>query len=178
MSGPLGLKAKVEIPPGEKPFLEKVRLDGVFGVDKANFTTEETQQGVNKLSAGARGANKEDAETVMTDLTGEVVLKDGIAKFSNLRFIVPGVKARMLGTYNIINHKIDLHGRMKVDTEISKTSGGMRALLLKIMDPFFKKKRNGEVVPVHIAGTYGHPQFGLDMIGKQRQEPASDSSHH
>jgi hypothetical protein len=39
----------------------------------------------------------------------------------------------------------------------------MKSFLLKAIDPIFKKKRKGEVVPVHIAGTYRHPQFGLDL---------------
>ena len=169
MSGPLALKTKVEIPPFDGEFLKAVKLDGVFGVDKGSLTKEETQQDVNKLSAGARGQNKEDAETVMTDLSGEVMLDKSIARFTDLRFQVPGAKARVDGTYSVITHKIDLHGRMKVQTAISKTSSGMKAVLLKMMDPFFKKKKNGEVVPIHIAGTYEHPEFGLDLGGKKQQ---------
>jgi hypothetical protein len=105
----------------------------------------------------------EDAETVLGDLKGQVVLEGGIAKFSDLTFEIPGAKARVHGTYNLINHKIDLHGRMRVDTRISKTTTGVKSLLLKIMDPIFRKKKKGEVVNVHIAGTYEHPQFGLDL---------------
>jgi hypothetical protein len=59
---------------------------------------------------------------------------------------------------------------MRVDTEISKTTTGVKALLLKAIDPFFKKKRKGEVVPVHITGTYEHPQFGLDLTKPKGQE--------
>jgi hypothetical protein len=178
MSGPVGLKAKVEIPPGERPFLEKVKLQGVFGVDEGSFTKTETQQDVNKLSAGARGENKDDAETVMTDLKGQVALENGTAKFADLSFSVPGAKAGLHGNYNIINHRIDLHGPLKVDTAISKTSSGMKSMLLKVMDPFFKKRKKGEVVPVHISGTYEHPQFGLDLMGKEGQESGSGHSQH
>jgi hypothetical protein len=32
-----------------------------------------------------------------------------------------------------------------------------------MMDPIFKKKNKGEIVPVHIAGTYEKPEFGLDL---------------
>src|SRR5579864_1645571 len=163
MSGPVTLKAKVEIPPGKEPFLEKVKLQGGFGIDDSTFSKPETQKNVNELSAGARGEKMEDAETVLSDLKGQVVLERGIAKFSDLTFGIPGAKASMHGTYNLINHKIDLHGRMQVDTKISKTTTGVKALLLKIMDPFFKKKKKGEIVAVHIAGTYEHPQFGLDL---------------
>lgn len=52
---------------------------------------------------------------------------------------------------------------MRVDTNISKTSSGVKALLLKLMDPIFKKKKEGEVVPIHIQGTYQKPQVGLDL---------------
>lgn len=183
MSGPMVLKAKVEIPPGEEEFLRKVKLDGVFGVEKGDFSKAETQQDVDKLSAGARGQNKDDPETVLTDLTGEVLLENGTATFTDLRFQVPGTKARLNGTYDIVNHKIDLHGRMKVQTAISKTSSGVKALLLKVMDPFFKKKKDGEVVPVHIGGTYEHPEFGLDLRGKKQRtvrlgQQQSDQSQH
>jgi limonene-1,2-epoxide hydrolase len=170
MSGPITLKAKVEIPPGKERFLEKVKLDGAFGIDDGTFSKPETQKNVNELSAGARGEKMEDAETVLSDLKGQVVLEGGIAKFSNLTFGIPGAKARMHGTYNLLNHKIDLHGRMRVDTKISKTTTGVKSLLLKVMDPFFKKKKKGEIVPVHIAGTYEHPQFGLDLTEQEDAE--------
>jgi len=171
MSGPLILRTHAEIPPGEEPFLQKVRLDGGFGIDAGNFSSDETQEDVNKLSAGARGEKMDDPETVLTDLNGRVVLAKGVAHFSDLRFSVPGAKARMQGTYDILNHKIDLHGRMRVDSNISKTQTGFKSLLLKIMDPIFKKKKKGEVVPVHILGTYEKPQFGLDLAQNDPKKP-------
>jgi len=163
MSGPVSLSSTVEIPPGEAPFLKKTQLHGIFGVDDASFTKSETQRDVDALSAGARGMKKEDPETVLTDLKGQVELGGGVAKFTNLSFGVPGADALLHGSYNILNYKIDLHGMMHIDTKISKTSNGLKSFLLKVMDPLFKKKRKGEVVPVHIEGTYEKPQFGLDL---------------
>ena len=163
MSGPVSLLSRVEIPHGDTPFLKKVRLHGTFGVDNANFTNPETQRDVDALSAGARGMNKEDSETVLTDLKGQADLLGGVTKFTDLSFGVPGASARLHGTYNILDYKINLHGLMWVDTRISKTSNGLKSFLLRVMDPFFKKKRKGEVVPVHIEGTYQKPQFGLDL---------------
>lgn len=166
MSGPVSLKTKVEIPAGKGEFLEKVRLQGSFGIDQGSFSKPETQNDVNKLSAGARGddKDKDDPETVLSDLKGQVRLEGGVARFSELSFNVPGAEALMQGTYNIINHRIDLHGTMQVDSKISNTTSGMKAVLLKVMDPFFKKKKKGEIVPIHIAGTFEHPQFGLDLV--------------
>lgn len=162
MSGDLILSAHAQIPNGNEPFLERVRLDGRFGIDDGSFKPD-TQKDVDALSAGARGQNKDDPETVVTDLKGSVALADGVSGFSDLDFGVPGAHARLHGTYNIVNHRIGLHGNMRVDTKISKTSSGFKALILKIMDPIFQKKKKGEIVPVHILGTYEKPVFGLDV---------------
>jgi hypothetical protein len=167
MSGSVTLHAKTEIPPGDRPFLEKVKLRGGFGVEAGTFSQPDTQASVNKLSAGAEGEKDgSDPETVLTDLTGQVGLRNYTASFSDLSFGVPGAVSRLHGTYNLISHKIDLHGHLQVDTKISNTTSGAKAMLLKMMDPFFKKKPKGEVLPVRISGTYEHPSFGLDLYDK------------
>lgn len=172
MSGAIAFKAKVEIPSGKEPFLRKVKLQGTFGIDDGSFSKSETQKNVNELSAGARGEKIENAETVLTDLKGEVGLNDGTANFSNLSFGIPGADANMYGTYNLITEKIDLHGKMRVDTKISKTSSGFKSFLLRAIDPIFKKKNKGEIVPVHITGTYDKPQFGLDLNPPKGEHPS------
>ncbi|MGA9511806.1 MAG: hypothetical protein WBV55_24505 [Candidatus Sulfotelmatobacter sp.] len=110
-----------------------------------------------------------DPETVMTDLQGQVNVSNGTANFADLSFRVPGAHARVHGTYNLINYKIDLRGQMRVDSQISNTTTGAKAFLLKVMNPFFKKKPKGEVVPILIGGDYDHPRFGLDLNDKKAQ---------
>jgi AsmA-like C-terminal region len=172
MSGPLKAQASVTIPPGNHPFLEKVRLLGTFGIGGAEFSKQSTQEDVNKLSANACGEkNSEDPETILTDLKGKVTLEGGVATFADMSFDVPGAAARMHGTYDVINHKVDLHGQMHVLTKISNITSGAKALLLKIMDPFFKKRKKGEILPVRISGTYEKPSFGLDLNDKKAQTP-------
>jgi hypothetical protein len=171
MSGKVSLQARVEIPPGQEEFLKKVKLRGSFGIDSGVFNKPKTQEGINKLSAGALGEKDPvDPETVLTDLTGQVDLLGGISRFFDLSFNVPGAAARMHGTYNLLNHNIDLRGQMQVDSKISNTESGTKAFLLKMMDPFFKKKKKGEIVPVKISGTYEHPTFGLDLNDKKAQK--------
>jgi hypothetical protein len=168
MSGAVTLRAKAEIPPGEQRFLKKVRLHGTFGIDAGEFSKPSMQEQVNKLSAGARGEkDPSDPATVLTDLTGQAALENGVAKFTDLSFGVPGASARMRGTYNVINHKIDLHGQMNVQSAMSNTTSGAKAFLLKMMSPFFKKKNQGQVLPVQISGSYEHPSFGLDLMDKK-----------
>ena len=167
MSGDLAFVARARFSCSDQSFLESVRLQAQFGIDDGSFKPE-TQKDVDALSAGARGQNREDPETALSDLKGAADLSGGVAQFQNLDFSVPGAKAQLHGTYNVVNHRINLHGEMRVDTKISKTSSGAKALLLKIMDPLFRKKKMGEIVPVHILGTYEKPQFGLDF-GNQNQ---------
>jgi hypothetical protein len=184
MSGTVSFNAKVSVPPGKKPFLNKVELQGDFGIDAGNFTKADTQQGVNSLSQGARGDKNHatekdhtDPRNVLSDLKGHILLSKGIATFSNLSFGVPGALAQMRGTYNLISEKIDLHGTLKTEAEISKTTHGMKSLMLKVLDPLFKNKPNGYLVPVKITGTYDYPQFGLDLGDKANNSSRNAKVH-
>jgi hypothetical protein len=171
MSGIVTLRAHVEIPPGPEAFLKKLKLQGRFGIQSGAFSNPSTQKGVDELSAGARGQkDPPDPETVLTDLTGKVGVDEGVAKFADLSFGVPGASARMNGTYNFLNYKIDLRGQMRVESKISNTESGGKALLLKMIEPFFKKKKQGEIVPVRISGNYNRPSFGLDLNDKKAQK--------
>ena len=183
LSGTVSFHARVSIPPGKRPFFEKVQLHGDFGIDAASFTKPETQQGVNHLSEGASGdktpnkTEKETQQNELSDLKGHVVLKDGTAKFSNLSFSVPGAWAQMQGTYNLLTEKIDLHGSLRTDSELSKTTHGMKTLLLKVLQPLFKKKRAGYAMPVRITGTYDHPSFGLDLGNPDSKRAVKENTH-
>jgi hypothetical protein len=173
MSGEIALRALAELPPGDQPFLQKVQLEGSFDIAQGTFSKAKTQRGVDELSAGARGQNKDDPGAVVSGLKGQVKLVKGIAHFSELSFSIPGAQAEMHGTYGVAEpHRVDLHGQMRVDTRISKTTSGMKSFVLKIIDPIFKKKKKGEIVPVHILGTFEKPDFGLDLGNKQDAQNA------
>ena len=108
---------------------------------------------------------------MLSDLKGHVLLKDGVARFSDLSFSVPGASARMQGTYNLINEKIDMRGTLKTESQPSNTTSGVKALMLKVLNPFFKKKSVGYVMPIKITGTYEHPLFGLDLVDSRNKNP-------
>jgi AsmA-like C-terminal region len=176
MSGPVTLRVTVRIPSGDRPFLEKIGLRGAFGIGGGEFSQASTQEGINKLSAGARGEkDTSDPETVLTDLTGQVVVENGRAKFPELSFGVPGATARMKGSFGLVDYKMDLRGQLWVDTKLSNTTSGAKAVLLKMMDPLFKKRNKGEVLPVRISGTYQKPSFGLDLADKKAERMAPPS---
>jgi AsmA-like C-terminal region len=99
-----------------------------------------------------------------------VLLRDGTARLSNLSFSVPGALAQLQGTYNLITERVDLHGTLRTNSEPSDTTHGMKSMLLKVLDPFFKKKHAGYAMPVKITGTYEHPAFGLDLNNRDQKK--------
>ncbi|HXU21571.1 MAG TPA: AsmA-like C-terminal region-containing protein [Verrucomicrobiae bacterium] len=172
MAGVTSFQAHVTVPPEGKPFLKEVTLDGDFGIGGGHFETPQTQAKADDLSATARGDKKTaqeqkqnpstPQENVISDLRGHVSLRDGVARFSNLSFKVPGADARLNGTYNLLTEAVDFHGTLKMDTKFSKSASGIKSIFAKIIGPFIAKK-HGSVVPVVMNGTYDHPHFGLDL---------------
>ena len=170
--GPISLEARAELVPGDDPFLDKLHIGGEFLINEGVFTHPDTQLNVDKLSAGAQGKSKDTPDDVVTALKGKTDMAHAVANFSDLDFRIPGAHAKLHGTYNVENYRVNLHGKMHVETQISKTSSGMKAFFLKMMDPLFKKKTKGEVVPVHILGTYDKPDFGLDIANGGNKQAA------
>lgn len=181
MAGIVDFVAEVRIAPGRRSFFERLELQGDFGIDDGKFSEPATQARVNSLSQGARG-EKEPAraetgrgnpQTVLSDLKGHVVLKNGTASLSGVSFNIPGAVAHLQGTYNLISEKIDLRGTLRTNSELSKTTHGMKAVILKALDPFFKKHHADYEAPVKITGTYQNPSFGLDLMDRDDKPPAA-----
>jgi hypothetical protein len=180
LSGTTSFRAHVLIPPGKTPFLQKVRLDGDFGIAGGQFEKSSTQATVNDFSERARGEKPEDRpdeDTAISGLSGHVELRDAIATFSNFSFVVPGASAQMHGTYHLQSRAVDLHGTLKSDAELSKMSSGFKSVLLKPFDVFFKKKHAGAVIPVHLIGTYDDPQPGVDIVSKKSHSEGSTTAN-
>jgi AsmA-like C-terminal region len=170
MSGVTSFQAHVMVPPDGRPFLKEVRLQGDFGVGDGHFEKPSTQESIDKLSQTARGQKKtrrdgdekDPPDNVISNLGGHVVVRDAIATFSDLSFTVPGADARMHGTYNLLNGRIDFHGTVKMNAKFSQSTSGIKSIFAKVLDPFFDKK-HGSVVPVLMDGTYHSPHFGVDL---------------
>jgi len=168
MEGATNFQAHVVWPSGHQKFLKRVVLQGDFEIEHAQWTKPERQMSVNMLSKKARG-KKKDPETpnVTADLKGKVLLSNEIAKFQDTSFQVPGAEAVLHGTYNLEDTKIDFHGDLKTEASLSDDSTGVKAVLLKPLDPLFKKKHAGAVVPVEMTGRYHDPHFGVSLQPKK-----------
>jgi hypothetical protein len=175
-SGISSFRAHVIIPPGNRPFVEKVRLIGDFGIAGGQFAKASRQRDIATLSDKARGRKPdeqledEDPARVISNVAGHVELRDATATFVNSSFTIPGAFAQMHGTYNLKSEAIDLHGTLKTDAELSRMSSGFKSVLLRPFDVFFKRQHAGAVVPVHLIGTYKDPQPGLDLAVKSSSD--------
>src|SRR5208283_3237673 len=140
MTGSINLRAKVQVPPGPPGFLQKLDLTGSCGIGSERFTNPAIQQPVNALTQSARGENEkqeaEDPQTVLSQLSGQVTVKNGVATLSDVFFTAPGTRAQIQGTYNLVDQKVDLHGVLYTDGKLSATTSGFKALVLKAVGPF------------------------------------------
>ncbi len=168
LEGATTFKAHVVWPSGHEDFLRRVMLQGDFVIEHARWEDTERQNNLNMLSKRASG-NKKDPATadVAADIKGNVQLKNTIATFKDTIGTIPGAEATLNGTYNLENTKIDFHGNLKTEASLSNDTTGAKAVLLKPLDPLFKRKHAGAVVPVAMTGTYKDPHFGISMTGSK-----------
>lgn len=160
MNGVFSFEGKARLPSGPQPFIERVELQGRFGVSQATLSKSSTQSKLESLSERAEGEKDEDPERVVSDLEGHVSLRRGIAAFSQLTFRVPGAKARLQGTYSLLDHRIDLHGRLLTLATLPQATGGVQSFLLKIISPLLKRNRHGGgVLALSVTGVYPQPVY-------------------
>jgi AsmA-like C-terminal region len=172
LTGAVNLKTKILIPPGPDDVLEKLRLDGEFGIVSAEFTDPKLTERLQTLSQRAQGISKkeepESPETVASNFRGRFKLANGIASFSHFSFMVPGALVRLAGTYSLRSGVINMSGTFRMQARLSETQSGVRHWLLKPFDPIFAKEGAGFVMPIKIRGTKDHPEFAVEMFHKER----------
>ena len=165
MTGAIAFQTKFELPPGDRDVVEKLYLNGSFGVGSARFTNFEVQGKVEELSQRARGQVGDEAEEErsVSDLRGRFVLQNGVIRFSSLTFAVLGATVQPHGSYGLRSEELDFAGTLRTQAKVSEMTIGIKSFLLKLADPLFKKKGVGAVVPIKISGTREQPKFGLDL---------------
>ena len=76
---------------------------------------------------------------------------------------MPGAKVELAGGYALKPETLDFRGRLLMDAKVSDTQTGFKSLLLKVVDPLFKRHGGGSVIPIHVRGPRRAPDFGMDM---------------
>ena len=162
LAGAVKFQMQVLIPPGKEEFEKKITLQSTFTIEDARFTRPQTQLQLAKIAE--RPEQKEPDVDDPARFAGQVLLKNGVARFTALRVQDQGAAAEFHGTFNLLTERVEMHGHLKTETSLAKTTSGIKSVFAKIIEPFYKKQPHQTVVPVKIGGTYRHPQFGLDIL--------------
>ena len=170
MTGRLQMKTKLHIRPGKESVSQKIGLKGGFTLREIHFTNPELEDKVDMLSLRAQGdpkAAKPGAEDVQSQMAGEFVMGDGKLNFSKLDYTLPGADVTLAGEYTLDGDKFEFAGKVRTNAKLSQmVASKWKSVLLKPVDPFFKKNGAGAEIPVKVSGTKSAPKFGLDLKHK------------
>jgi hypothetical protein len=169
--GPAAMQAHIFIPAEKgKKVIDKMKLRGEFGLTQAKFTDKGVQEKLIGLSRHGQGkASDEPVGEVVSDLKGRFVVDRATVKFSELTFGVPGALVSLAGNYGMRSEHLDFKGELRLQAKLSEAvGGGVKGFFLKAVDPFFKKRGAGTVLPIKIEGTRKEPKFGLNLFGKDK----------
>ena len=181
MTGGLRLNTKFVLPPGDIDVVKKLRLDGRFSLHGARFTSADVQKKIVELSQRGSGKVGDKAEAVepanvTSKFDGRFRLADGRLAIPDVTFDVPGAAVQLAGEYALVPETIDFKGTLFMDVKVSETTTGIKHMLLKLVDPLFKRDGGGSAVPIKISGTRNDPSFGLDKGRVFSRKPSSPSA--
>lgn len=166
LSGDVDVRGKFQWPPGPRPFVEKIRMELEFGIGASRFTKSGTQESVNRIGESAAGEKKkeqhEDSRTVLSQIRGAILVRNGVATVTTATFAVPGADAEAHGTYDLRDTRVDLHGTLDTRGNLSDTTSGFKSAVLKAVTPLFKKRNSVRIVPFQITGSHGKTSVSID----------------
>ena len=162
LTGALGLKAKLVIPPGKEPVLQKMQLAGKFSVTDARFTPVKMKDAVAELSRRGQGKpGDKSINDVPSQFRGDFTLQHSTLTFRTLQFVAPGAVAQVNGSYGVSSGSLNFVGDVRLDASVSQTMTGAKHILLVPFDPLFRKHGAGTYLPVSIDGNRDHPDIHL-----------------
>lgn len=177
ITGPAALHAHAVLDPSQpnRGFLDRLHVTGAFDAPAENVTDADMRKELTSFSLRAQGGKAPDppkdapppAVGALSSLQGPVTIEKGIAHTPDLEFQVAGAKARLAGTFNFDNEAVHLTGKLGTDAELSHDTTGFKSILLKPLDPFFKKHKRGAVIPIAVTGMPGHYKVTQNFTHKK-----------
>jgi hypothetical protein len=181
LTGSVGAKAHLLIPPGPDAVEQRIRLDGAFQLNKARFTSDKIQGKIQQLSLRGQGKPEDlkssDPTLVRSDMKGSFHMAHESVALPDLDYSVPGADIQLSGSYSL-EGALNFTGTARMEATVSQMVGGWKGLLLKPADKFFNKDGAGTLVPITIKGTREAPEFSLDTSrmgwkGTRAENPAT-----
>lgn len=166
LRGALTLRSAFDLPPGEEDVPQRLRLKGSFTIKGGQFTSDTVQDKVDSLSRRGRGQpTNTEVQNVLSTFGGAFSLGDGVLRLPRFQFSVRGSTVDLSGTYRLKSETMDFAGTLALDAPLSKTTTGFKSILLKAVDPLFRRGGAGTLVPIKIAGSVDKPEIGVE-VGK------------
>jgi hypothetical protein len=160
-------------------FLQRLRVDGAFDLPAEHLTDQATQQKLVAFSRRAQGvkpskldptsadqASKTTAD-VLASFNGQAKIRDGVLSTQRLTLQVPGVEVDLSGTFNLRNSTVDLIGNLRMQSDISHATTGLKSVLMKPLIPFFKKDKAGAVIPIAVTGGPGGYKVTQNLLHRK-----------
>jgi len=174
MTGTADLKTTLDLLPGEASVSNRLHLVGSFHISGVHFTNEKVQSKVDVLSMRSQGRPKEAKDdipdNILSEMNGTFRLANGLLSFPKLHYAVPGTRVDLTGKYSLDGNEFDFHGKARMQATLSHMFTGWKSVLLKPVDPFFRKDSAGTEVPIKVSGTRSEPHFGLDFGHKDKSD--------
>jgi hypothetical protein len=163
--GRINLQTKFLLPAGPADVVERLELAGNFKLSQAQFTSIDVQRKINVLSRRGRGDENDDGtgHSVVSNLQGRFALRNARITFSDLTFAVPGAIVQLSGTYGLRDELMDFKGFFLAEATLADMTSGVKAMLARLAQPFFRRPGGGSKIPIRISGPRANPTFGLDV---------------
>jgi hypothetical protein len=164
MRGQIDIDTGFELPPGSDDVPQRLHLRGRFAIRSGRFASDTTQNKIDELSRRGRGEpGNAEVSNVISAFGGDFTLQHGVLRLPGLRFSVKGARVDLDGRYTLRNQGLDFTGALRLDAPVSRTVTGFKSILLKPIDPLFRRNGAGTLLPIRISGTVDQPDFGVDM---------------
>jgi hypothetical protein len=99
--------------------------------------------------------------TSISRMTGNILVKDGIAQTNNLQALLEIGKVAASGTANLVTQALNLHANVVLSKEFSQHVGGTG--IGGYMSTALANNEGELVIPVMVTGTVQHPLFTPDL---------------
>jgi len=164
MQGRLDIDTGFELPPGDEDVPQRLRLRGRFAIRGGRFANDTAQNKIDELSRRGRGEpENQDVSNVISAFGGAFTLNDGVLHLPGLRFSVRGARVDLDGRYTLRGQGLDFIGALRLDAPVSRTVTGFKSILLRPIDPLFRRDGAGTLLPIRVSGTVDQPAFAVDI---------------
>lgn len=166
IAGPASLHGHAWVGPSQEglAFLQRLRVDGAFDVPAEIATDPATEKRATEISQHAQTHDDDPNADALLSLQGPAQIRNGIASSKHLTFRVAGAQATLVGTFNFHNQVVDLTGNLATEAGLSHAVTGFKSVLLKPLDPFFKKGNAGAVIPIRVSGEPGQYHVEQNLL--------------